>query len=183
MISKAYRYLIQRIRGLQSRIRILHFRLLGVRIGRNCYIDTGVMLVGNVSIGNGCVIGSHTYIGTASSGRVEIGERCHIGKMNQIGSSGDSVLVGEDCIFAPYVHITDGVHVFRDRSLVIKDAPILTKPVRIDANVWLGSAAMVMQGVVIGEGAVVGAKALVNRDVPPYSVVAGLPAKVMYQRS
>jgi acetyltransferase-like isoleucine patch superfamily enzyme len=156
--------------------------MLGVSIGKGCYIDTGVVLSGNVSIGNACNISSNTYIATAYGGEVKIGDRCHIGKMNQIGSSGSAVVIGHDCIFAPFVSITDGIHAFKQKTLIIKNAPVLTAPIAIGTNVWLGSSVMVMQGVEIGEGAVIGAKALVKQNVPAHAVAVGVPAKVIYYR-
>jgi acetyltransferase-like isoleucine patch superfamily enzyme len=182
MISKLYSYFILKLRSFKSRIRVAHFKLLGVSIGKGCYIDTGVIISGNVSIGDGCSISSNSYIGTALGGRVEIGNRCHIGKMNQIGSSGSKVVIADDCIFAPFVSVTDGVHAFKDKSLIIRSSPILTSQIEIGANVWLGSEVMVMQGVEIGEGAVVGAKALVKNSIPANAVAVGIPAKIIYYR-
>ena len=182
MISKLYSYFILKLRSFKSRIRVAHFKLLGISIGKGCYIDTGVIISGNVSIGDGCSISSNSYIGTALGGRVEIGNRCHIGKMNQIGSSGSKVIIADDCIFAPFVSITDGIHAFKDKSLIIKNSPVLTSSIEIGANVWLGSEVMVMQGVEIGSGAVIGAKALVKNNIPANAVAVGIPAKVIYYR-
>lgn len=183
MISKLYSYFIVKLRSIKSLIRVAHFKLLGVSIGKGCYIDTGVIISGNVSIGDGCNIGSNSYIGTAFGGRVEIGNRCHIGKMNQIGSSGSKVVIANDCIFGPFVTITDGVHAFKDKSLVIKNSPIITSPIEIGVNVWLGLGVMVMQGVEIESGVVVGAKALVKNSIPANAVAVGIPAKVIYYRN
>ena len=182
MISKLYSYFIHKLRGLKSHIRVVHFKLLGIIIGKGCYIDTGVIISGNVSIGDGCSISSNSYIGTSFGGRVEIGNRCHIGKMNQIGSSGSKVLIKDDFIFAPFVSITDGIHAFKDKSLIIKNSPVLTSSIKIGTNVWLGSEVMVMQGVEIGSGAVIGAKALVKNNIPENAVGVGIPAKVIYYR-
>lgn len=182
MISKLYSHFILKLRSFKSRIRVAHFRLLGISIGKGCYIDTGVIISGNVSIGDGCSISSNSYIGTALGGRVEIGNRCHIGKMNQIGSSGSKVVIANDCIFAPFVTITDGVHAFKDKTLIVKNSPIITSSIEIEANVWLGSEVMVMQGVVIGNGAVIGAKALVKSNIPVNAIAVGVPAKVINYR-
>lgn len=182
MISKIYSFVIMKSKSLRSRLRIAHFRLLGNKIGKDCYIDRGVIISGNVSIGDGCNISSNSYIGTVFGGRVEIGNRCHIGKMNQIGSSGSKVVIADDCIFAPFVSITDAIHAFKDKSLIIKNSPLLTSPIEIGENVWLGLAVMVMQGVEIGSGAVIGAKALVKNNIPKNAVAVGIPAKVIYYR-
>jgi acetyltransferase-like isoleucine patch superfamily enzyme len=59
------------------------------------------------------------------------------------------------------------------------DAEVLTRPIRIGRNVWIGFDACVLPGVTIGEGAIVGARSVVTQDVPPYSVVAGNPARLI----
>jgi acetyltransferase-like isoleucine patch superfamily enzyme len=65
----------------------------------------------------------------------------------------------------------------RPRRLAGADAP--AKPIRIESNVWIGFDSCVLPGVTIGEGSVVGARSVVVEDVPPYTVVAGNPARVM----
>ncbi len=59
------------------------------------------------------------------------------------------------------------------------DAEVLARPIRIGRNVWIGFDACVLPGVTIGEGAIVGARSVVTQDVPPYSVVAGNPARLI----
>ncbi|HAJ60189.1 MAG TPA: hypothetical protein DCP31_13785, partial [Cyanobacteria bacterium UBA8543] len=56
---------------------------------------------------------------------------------------------------------------------------LLARPIRIERNVWIGFDACVLPGVTIGEGAIVGARSVVTQDVPPYSVVAGNPARLI----
>ena len=181
IIAKIYKKITRTIGAIRNNLRILHFRLMGIKIGKKCFIEKGVLLLGNVSIGDNCDIGSNTYIGTFS-GAVIIEDNCHIGNMNQIGSSGTMVRIGRDCIFAPYVMVTDATHSFRDQNLIIKESPIIAKPIEIGCNVWIGAAALVMSGVSIGSGAVIGAKALVNKDIPSNAVAVGSPAKVIYFR-
>ena len=179
---KLYIRLCVRLNQLLGKLRVIHFRLLGIKIGRGCHIDRGVSIKGNVEIGAGSNIGAYTYIGTAYEGRVVIGENCHIGKLNQLGSSGTSLVIGDHCIFAPYVQVTDAIHEFRDRNLLIKEAPLLAAPVEIGANVWLGSGVMVMRGVSIGTGAVIGAQALVRESIPDNAIVVGTPSRIVGYR-
>lgn len=182
IIFRLYRVIISRINLIVSAFRIFHFRMLGVRIGKRCFIAKGVIISGDVTIGDDCNIGAYCNIGTAFNGKVEIGNDCHIGKFNQIGSSGSQVKIGNQCIFAPFVMITDGIHTFKDATLIIKHSPILSEPIEIMANVWLGSSAMIMQGVTVGEGAVIGAKSLVKDNIPANAVAAGVPSKVISYR-
>lgn len=177
-----YSKICWRVNRILSKLRVAHFRLKGVQIGENVFIDRGVQITGDVEIGAGSNIGSYTYIGTVNNGKVIIGPDCHIGKLSQLGSGGSMVRIGAHCIFAPYVQITDATHGFKPASIRIKSAPITASPINIGENVWLGSAAMVSMGVDIGEGAVVGAKALVRENVPANAIVVGVPSRVVGYR-
>lgn len=82
---------------------------------------------------------------------------------------GDDVLVGHNCVIATLNHVMDP-----DRR-----ADMTAAPVRIGDKVWIGANVTILQGVTIGEGAIIAAGAVVNKDVPPRTVVGGIPAKVL----
>ena len=88
-----------------------------------------------------------------------------------------SVEIGDDALVGPYVVINSGNHTFADRSRPIRGQGHEYLPIRIGEDVWIGANVTVLAGVTIGRGSVVGAGAVVNRDVEPYSVVAGVPAR------
>jgi len=71
------------------------------------------------------------------------------------------------------------MHAYRDRAIPIREQGILTKPVTIGDDVWIGTNAVITPGVHIGHGAVVGANAVVTKDVEPYAIVGGVPAQVI----
>lgn len=109
---------------------------------------------------------------------VSIGERAHITCANKM-IIGDGVLTGKGVL------ITDNAHGVSDRELLDMAAmarPVTSHgPVIIEDNVWIGEKASIMPNVTIGRGAIVAANAVVTKDVPPYSVVAGIPARVVKQ--
>lgn len=82
---------------------------------------------------------------------------------------GDDVLVGHNCVIATLNHVMD-----HDRR-----ADMTAAPVKIGDKVWIGANVTILQGVTIGEGAIIAAGAVVNKDVPPRTVVGGIPAKVI----
>ena len=82
---------------------------------------------------------------------------------------GDDVLVGHNCMIATLNHVMD-----HDRR-----ADMIPAPVKICDKVWIGANVTILQGATIGEGAVIAAGAVVNKDVPPRTIVGGLPAKVI----
>ncbi|MDE6577361.1 MAG: sugar O-acetyltransferase [Muribaculaceae bacterium] len=82
---------------------------------------------------------------------------------------GDDVLVGHNCVIATLNHVMDPD----------KRADMIPAPVKIGDKVWIGANVTILQGVTIGEGAIVAAGAVVNKNVPPRTIVGGIPAKVI----
>ena len=90
-------------------------------------------------------------------------------------------------MFAPNVFISSGAHAFDQmphRPILEQEklAPVPDRPVRVFDDCWLGINAVVSPGVTIGRGCVIGANSVVTQDMPPYSVAAGVPARVLRQR-
>jgi acetyltransferase-like isoleucine patch superfamily enzyme len=181
IIINSYKRLISVIERILNKLRITHFKLLGVKIGHSCYVGKGVVIVGNVTMGNRTVIGDYTCLSTSENGELIIGDDCHINSLSMVGSSA-KVTIEDHCIFAPFIQITDATHEFDDIKTNIKDALITAIPVHIGENVWLGSGVVVLRGVTIGKGAVVGASSLVKKSLPEGSVSVGTPAKVIRNR-
>jgi maltose O-acetyltransferase len=148
-----------------------------ISIGSNCVIGRQVEVYGNVAIGDGCVIGSFSILSTAPSATVRIGVDTYINSYNVLGAN-SAVSVGDHCIFAAFVHITDATHGVDDLSVATKHSDAAASPITIGNNVWLGSGVMVTMGSSIGNDAVVGAKSLVRGELAERSVSFGIPAKV-----
>ena len=90
------------------------------------------------------------------------------------------VEIGENCMFANDCFVTDGNHRFDDPDQPVTWQGFTTKgPTRIGDNVWCGANVVVTSGVTIGERCVIGANSVVTRDIPPFSIAAGSPAKVI----
>lgn len=113
---------------------------------------------------------------TSVGARLIIGEDCSINYGVSLGCT-QSIHLGARCRLGPYVSVVDSAfHDLLDRS---RRPP--SQPVVIEDDVWIGAKASIMPGVTIGRGAVVGTAAVVTKDVPPFTVVAGVPAKVVKQ--
>jgi len=91
----------------------------------------------------------------------------------------ESLTVGDYSLFGEGVSIHDDNHVIGRGPEPIASRGLVTRPVAIGRNVWVGARAVILPGVHIGDNAVVGAGAVVTRDVPPYTVVAGVPARII----
>lgn len=133
--------------------------------------DRGVLRIAQgVTVGMGVTL-------TAKGGSLVIGERSEIGPWCTIVAQ-DEVEIGNDCLIAERVSIRDQDHEIRSRSSVpIRLAGMRVAPVRLGNDVWVGAGAVVLKGVTIGQGAVVAANSVVNRDVQPFEIVGGVPAR------
>jgi maltose O-acetyltransferase len=135
-------------------MRVFYLRnIAGVRIGRLCFIHMGARFEGNIIIGDNSVIG----------------RKC--------------VLLG-DITIKNNVSITAETYIFTSSHII--DSPTfgtLNKPVMIEDYAWIGARAIIFPGVRIGKGAVLGAASTATKDIPDYSVFAGVPAKEIGKRS
>lgn len=174
----------------QKKIRGIFFALRNHRRSHGLMIDRGVRIYNkqcvkignNVSICNGAEI--HPLVeldGKSYPSEVCIGNNVVIGSYDRFASM-TSVVIEDDVLFASFVHITDHSHEFKRVNLPVSAQGVYQKgPVRIGKGSWLGYRSEVLSGVTIGEHCVIAAGAVVTKDVPPYSVVAGVPAKVIKQ--
>ena len=127
------------------------------------------------SLGNYSVIESFACINNAV-GDVIIGDHTRIGLHNTIIGP---VEIGNNVNLAQGITVTALNHNFSDINKRIDEQGVSTNPVTIEDDVWVGANAVILPGVTIGEHCVVAAGAIVTKDVPPHSLVAGVPAKVI----
>lgn len=108
--------------------------------------------------------------------RVSINYDCHIGCVNEI-------TIGNDVLLASRVYISDHSHGspdYHDIDVPPSARKVFSKgPVIIEDGAWIGEGACILPGVRVGRHAIVGANAVVSRDVPPYTIVGGVPARVI----
>jgi acetyltransferase-like isoleucine patch superfamily enzyme len=126
----------------------------------------------------GAPVGFSTTMIIRNPGRIAIGGNCTFSHF-VILDGHDRITIGDDCMFANNAVIATATH---DYTVDPMNSRIMTKPVVVGNNVWFGIGATVLPGVTIGEGAVIGARALVTKDVPRRAIVTGTPAKVVKYR-
>lgn len=132
--------------------------------GANIQIGKAVMIMQDCTI--------HLY------GEVKIGDRCYFNRGCYVVSH-EQLLIGDDCIFGQRVSIHDQDHRLEPVDVPPGERGYDSSPVIIEDNVWVGADAIILRGVTIGYGSVVAAGSIVTKDVPPKSLVAGVPAKVI----
>ena len=129
------------------------------------------------SLGNYSVVESFSCINNAV-GDVVIGDYTRIGLHNTIIGP---VTIGSHVNLAQGITVTALNHNFSDENKRIDEQGISTTPVTIEDDIWIGANAVILPGVNIGNHSVVAAGAVVTKDVPPHSLVAGVPAKIIKQ--
>jgi lipopolysaccharide O-acetyltransferase len=132
----------------------------------------------DITIGAGTWFGSGCWL-NAIGGTITVGDGCSFAGDVTI-SAAASVMLGRDLLVARGVHIGDHDHAFTDPGRPARRQGIANAaPVMIGDGAWLGHNVTVTAGVSIGRGAVIAAGAVVTRDVPPYSLAVGIPARVV----
>ncbi|MCK5898333.1 MAG: acyltransferase, partial [Methylococcales bacterium] len=91
----------------------------------------------------------------------------------------ESVVIGKNVLIAGRVYISDHDHEIDDFERSPIDSGLKIAPVKIEDEVWIGEGVAILKGVTIGKRAVIGANAVVTKDVPSYTVVGGIPARVI----
>jgi acetyltransferase-like isoleucine patch superfamily enzyme len=152
-------------------VRLKAVRLNGLmRFGEQVRMS-GVSITGEVSVGRYTVINGPNTTINAKLNPVEIGSFCSIAK---------------DVAIQEYNHDASRISTYYMRSNIFKTDRMgehfSRGGIRIGNDVWIGGKAMILSGVTIGDGAVVAAGAVVTRDVPPYAIVGGAPARVLKYR-
>jgi galactoside O-acetyltransferase len=92
------------------------------------------------------------------------------------------IIFGNNVLVGPYTIIHSGNHRFKDASLPIFKQGFEFKTITIEDDVWIAAHCTILSGVKLGKGSVVAAGSVVTKDVPPYAVVAGVPAKIISHR-
>ena len=134
---------------------------------------------GRLEVGEHSVFEPNVWLTAPDEARIRIGSQTYLNIAVMVASVA-LVEIGDHCMFANGCFITDGNHRFDDPVRPVPWQGFTTKgPVRIGDNVWCGANVVITSGVTLGHRSVIGANSVVTRDIPPYSIAAGSPAKVL----
>lgn len=140
---------------------LIHPRQGLLRFGEHCQVSTGAIVQGNVQFGDHCSVQTGSIV-------IGYGSREH---------PTGQVTIGNHVRIAPHVQILGGDHDISD-----PDGPIgsvVGKPIVIGDNVWVCGRVIITAGVTVGQNAILAAGAVVTKDVPPFAIVGGAPAKIL----
>ena len=148
----------------------------GVRLGRGVYIS--VVKGGRLALGDRVNIDTNAYL--VAEGALTIGADSYVG-MGAVIAAGEEVSIGPDALIAAYATIRDYDHRFDGLDAPYRDQGNVCSPIRIGANVWIGTKATILRGVEIGDDAIIGANSVVTRTVESATVAVGSPARIVKQ--
>ena len=159
-----------------------------IKLGHGVYLDQGSYLhacPNGIEIGegtivmHGAILHVYNFRGMPQSG-IKIGRNSLVGEYSIIRGQG-GVEIGDRVYTSPFTQIIAVNHVFDDPNTPFVDQGITAQGIVIEDDVWLGAGAVITDGVRVGKGSVVAAGAVVTKDVPPHTVVGGVPAKIIKQ--
>ncbi len=167
----------------------MFFRLMGISIQQPVSIKPGTFLSrgflngrkGTINITPRCEL-SRGVIIKAYGGTVNIHENTFLGEYVCIYGHG-GVEIGENTLIAMHTCIISSNHTVPGKNTLIRSQGDILLPVKIGNDVWIGAGVKILGGVTIGDGCVVGAGAVVTKDLPPYSIAMGIPAKITSYRN
>lgn len=134
----------------------------------------------HICIGKQCRLGTDTELRTMEKGKIHLGHHIRINRGCTFVSYSE-ISIQDYAIIGEFVSIRDANHGMSRRG-PMRFQPHTSKPIRIERDVWIGRGTCILPGVIIGEGSVIGANSVVKQSIPPYSVAAGIPAKIMKER-
>jgi acetyltransferase-like isoleucine patch superfamily enzyme len=151
--------------------------------GEGCVFEEGCLIFHpeNVHLGREVYVGHYAILKGYHRNELRIGDGTWIGQNAFLHAAG-GLRIGANVGIGPGVQVITSSHAEAGRAIPILRAPIAFAAVSIEDDADLGVGAIVLPGVTIGRGAQVGAGAVVTRDVPPYAVVAGNPARLLRMR-
>lgn len=160
--------------------------LSGLTIGPGARIEDGARLVlakgGRITLGKDTVIQARAILDTGPGGHISMGSKNTVNPYCVVYGHG-GLDIGDYVRIAAHTVIIPANHVFDDGDRPIARQGLRKEGIRIEDDVWVGSGCRILDGVTVGRGSVLAAGAVVHRDVEPYTVVGGVPARVLKRRA
>jgi acetyltransferase-like isoleucine patch superfamily enzyme len=147
----------------------------------NCLAAKKIIIGDRVTIGKYALLRPANMYGGDIGEGLRIGNNSNIGPYSYVGCSG-YIEIGDNVMISPRVSIYAENHNYPLTSIPIKDQGVTRGFVKIENDCWIAANSVILSGVTIGRGSVVAAGSVVTKDVPPYSIVAGVPAIIIKKR-
>ncbi len=170
----------------RTKIKILRFRF-------KCFIDYSSTFyfdsIDDLILEKGVYFSAHCVVNVINKNkinpisRLKIGENSSFGEFCDLRAAGGSIIIGNNCLFAQNVKVVAANHLTNKNKLIrLNNWDETNNQVEIGDDVWIGCSSIILPGVKIGDGAIIGAGSVVTKEVEPYTIVAGNPAKFIKER-
>ncbi len=147
----------------------------------NCLSSQKIIIGNRVTIGKFAIIRPSNIYGGEIGDGLKIGDNSNIGPYSYIGCSG-LIEIGNNVMISPRVSIYAENHLYDDPDRLLKDQGEKKEKVCIEDDCWIAANTIILAGVTIGKGSVIAAGSVVTKNIPPFSVAAGVPARVISSR-
>jgi galactoside O-acetyltransferase len=181
-VDQSLAYLPGRV-GILTRALVIRRRVK--RAGRHLLVGTGVEITGhaNIEMGNNVQLMKRSSLYAHEGGRMTIGDDFFLNANSAISASeGGEIVIGDDVMIGPNVVVRASEHEFADEHTQISRQGHRVGKVIIGNDCWICANVVITGGVTIGSHSIIAAGAVVTHDVEPYSVMAGVPAKLIARR-
>jgi acetyltransferase-like isoleucine patch superfamily enzyme len=177
-IVKIMSYPILALRVLRSRLTPYLYENL--KCDKPFGVDSDVIFhcEGKVSFGSNCSLAAHSRIICFEGGEISVGKNSLIGFGCTI-SAHKSIVIGNDLLMGEFVSVRDHNHKYEHSDQPFNLQGRTIKPIVIGNNVWIAAKVTITAGVAIGNNCVIGANAVVTHSLPPNSIAAGIPARII----
>jgi galactoside O-acetyltransferase len=154
------------------------------KCGKRLRLAWGAVVKGpeNIILGDDFSTTGTLYIYAHDGGYVEVGNRCSVNTNVQLGGAGGRLVIGNNVMIGPNVVIRVANHGMA-RDKLMRDQSHISGEIIVEDDVWIGSNAVITSGVTLANGTIVGAGAVVTKSTEPYSIVGGVPARKIGERT
>lgn len=151
-----------------------------ITLGSQVKIEHHTMLEGTITVDDNTIITPYAMLNTQAN-KIVIGKNCHIDQFSVLFSIG-GISIGNNVIVSHHVSLIAATYNFERTDIPILEQGMYGKGISIGDDVIIETSSIVLDGVTIGRGAIIRAGSVIAKDVPPYTIVAGVPAKAISKR-
>lgn len=169
---------------LGKKLRYIAYKPLFKKTDGMFDIDSGVTIMGfeNIILGSNVSFMKNSYIYAHDGGELMIGDDFTMNSNSQLGASFGKIVIGSNCAIAPNCVLRASNHIFDNPNTTFRDQGHTYGEIILEDDVWISSNCVITANTKIGQSSVIGAGSVVTKDVEAYSVMGGVPAKLIRKR-
>ncbi len=166
------------------RLRYIAYKPLFKSVKGRFSIDTGVTILGfeNITLGENIAFMKNSYVYAHDGGVLVIGDDFTLNSNSQLGASSGKIVIGDYCAIAPNCVLRASNHTFSNPNIPFREQGHTYGEIIIEDDVWISSNCVITANTKIEKSSIIGAGSVVTKDVEAYSIVGGIPAKLIRRR-